>query len=156
MYRIVAYRDITSPCLARVSEWEAFSALLEFAATFTIKLPMIVRLVSLIDTWSQRIAPDRLSFGICYMGKSVRLNDTVFIDEMRDNWPILATGFLCMLFAFSAPGFSMPFLFRSVIEEFGWTREQATLLASAKYATGAVVAIIIGRAQSTRSGSGLH
>lgn len=83
------------------------------------------------------------------MGKSVRLNDTVFVHEMRENWPILATGFLCMLFAFSAPGFSMPFLFRSVIEEFGWTREQATLLASAKYATGAVVAIIIGRAIDT-------
>jgi len=39
----------------------------------------------------------------------------------------------------------MPFLYSSVIEEFGWTREQATLLASAKYATGAVVAVIVGR-----------
>jgi len=50
-----------------------------------------------------------------------------------------------MFFAFSAPGQFMPFLYSSVIEEFGWTREQATLLASAKYATGAVVAVIVGR-----------
>jgi MFS family permease len=52
---------------------------------------------------------------------------------------------ICLLFAFSAPSFSLPFLFRSVMEEFGWTREQATLLASAKYATGAIVSIVVGR-----------
>lgn len=75
----------------------------------------------------------------------MNLTDSVFVREFRDNWPILVTAFLCLLFAFSAPGFSMPALFQSVIEEFGWTREQATLLASAKYATGSVVAIVIGR-----------
>lgn len=71
--------------------------------------------------------------------------DSVWIREFREKWPILVTAFLCMFFAFSAPGQFMPFLYSSVIEEFGWTREQATLLASAKYATGAVVAIIVGR-----------
>jgi MFS family permease len=69
----------------------------------------------------------------------------VWVREFREKWPILVTAFLCMFFAFSAPGQFMPFLYSSVIEEFGWTREQATLLASAKYATGAVVAIIVGR-----------
>lgn len=72
-------------------------------------------------------------------------NDSVWVREFRENWPILITAFLCMFFAFSAPGQFMPFLYRSVIEEFGWTREQATLLASMKYATGAVVAILVGR-----------
>jgi MFS family permease len=73
------------------------------------------------------------------------LTDSVFVNEFRRNWQILAVAFVCLLFAFSAPAFSLPFLFRSVIEEFGWTREQATLLASAKYATGAFFSILVGR-----------
>ncbi len=73
------------------------------------------------------------------------VTDSVFISEFRQNWRILAVAFMCLLFAFSAPAFSLPFLFRSVIEEFGWTREQATLLASAKYGTGAIFSIVAGR-----------
>ena len=73
------------------------------------------------------------------------ITDTVFIQEFRQNWRILVVAFVCLLVAFSAPAFAMPFLFRSVIDEFGWTREQATLLASAKYFTGSIVAIIVGR-----------
>ena len=75
----------------------------------------------------------------------MNLTDTVFVREFRENWPILITAFLCMFFAFSPPGQFMPILYGSVIDEFGWTREQATLLASAKYATGSVFAILAGR-----------
>jgi len=71
--------------------------------------------------------------------------DTISGAEFRRNWRILVVAFVCFLFAFSAPAFSLPFLFRSVMEEFGWTREQVTLLASAKYATGAVFSILVGR-----------
>ena len=71
--------------------------------------------------------------------------DTIFAAEFRRNWRILVVAFVCFLFAFSAPAFSLPFLFRSVMEEFGWTREQVTLLASAKYGTGAVFSILVGR-----------
>ena len=71
--------------------------------------------------------------------------DTIFAAEFRRNWRILVVAFVCFLFAFSAPAFSLPFLYRSVMEEFGWTREQVTLLASAKYATGAVFSILVGR-----------
>lgn len=71
--------------------------------------------------------------------------DTIFIDEFKRNWRVLAVASMCLLFAFSAPAFSLPFLFSSVIEEFGWTREQATLLASAKYATAALFSIVVGR-----------
>lgn len=71
--------------------------------------------------------------------------DATFRAEFRNNRTALALATVCMIFAFSAPSFSLPFLFPEVIREFGWTREQATLLASAKYATGAVAAIVIGR-----------
>ncbi len=71
--------------------------------------------------------------------------DRVFRKELSANRPILLVAFICMLFAFSAPALLIPFIYPDVIREFGWTREQATLLASAKYLTGAVIAIVIGR-----------
>ncbi|MDH4108447.1 MAG: MFS transporter [Gammaproteobacteria bacterium] len=75
----------------------------------------------------------------------MQVRDSEFSRELRQYWPVLALAFLCFLFAFSAPAFALPFLFPPVMEEFGWTREQVTLLASAKYATGAVFAIVVGR-----------
>lgn len=71
--------------------------------------------------------------------------DTVFLQEFRQNWRILLVAFTCLLFAFSAPAFMMPFLYPEVIREFGWTREQAVFLSSYKYLTGTVVAIVVGR-----------
>lgn len=71
--------------------------------------------------------------------------DAVFRDELRTNWPVLLLAFSCLFFGFSAPAFALPFLFAEVIKEFGWTREEATLLASAKYLTGAVSALVVGR-----------
>jgi len=53
--------------------------------------------------------------------------------------------FAVLFFGFSAPAYALPFLYPEVIAEFGWTREQATLLASAKYLTGAVASILVGR-----------
>ena len=73
------------------------------------------------------------------------VNNAVFLKEFRENWRILLVAFVCLLVAFSAPAFALPFLFSSVIDEYGWTREQATFLASAKYFTGSIVAIVIGR-----------
>ncbi len=67
------------------------------------------------------------------------------MQEFRANWRVLLVAFTCLLFAFSAPAFLMPFIYPEVIREFGWTREQATLLASAKYVTGSVIAIAVGR-----------
>jgi len=66
-------------------------------------------------------------------------------EELRRDWIVLAVAVCSMLVAFSAPAYSLPFIFRSVIDEYGWTREQATLLASIKYGTGAIVSIIVGR-----------
>jgi predicted MFS family arabinose efflux permease len=73
------------------------------------------------------------------------VTDTVFMQEFRLNWRVLVVAFTCLLFAFSAPAFLMPFIYPEVIKEFGWTREQATLLASAKYITGSIIAIAVGR-----------
>jgi nitrate/nitrite transporter NarK len=73
------------------------------------------------------------------------VSDSVFLTEFRRNWRVLLVAFVCLLIAFSAPAFALPFMFGPIIDDLGWTREQATLLASAKYLTGSVVAVIIGR-----------
>ena len=66
-----------------------------------------------------------------------------FANEISDHWQIIAVAFCCLLFAFSAPAFVMPFLYPEVIREFGWTREQAVLLASWKYLTGSIVSVVV-------------
>lgn len=71
--------------------------------------------------------------------------DAQFREEFRQGWPVLIIAFTCFLFGFAAPAFSLPFIYPEVIKEFGWTREQATLLASSKYAVGAIAAILAGR-----------
>lgn len=77
--------------------------------------------------------------------------DESFQLELREHWPILVTVFVCLLFGFSPAGYALPFIFPEVIDEFGWSREQATLLASAKYLTGALVAVLVGRALDATS-----
>jgi len=71
--------------------------------------------------------------------------DNRFTREFGQHGEVLAVAFCCLLFAFSAPAFVMPFLYPEVIREFGWTREEAVLLASWKYLTGSVVSIVVGR-----------
>lgn len=71
--------------------------------------------------------------------------DSQFRAEFRDGWPVLIIAFTCFLFGFAAPAFSLPFIYPEVIKDFGWTREQATLLASSKYAVGALAALLAGR-----------
>ena len=71
--------------------------------------------------------------------------DRSFRDEFRSNGVYLAIAFVALTFGFAAPAFSLPFIYPEVIREFGWTREQATLLASAKYLTGAVACVVFGR-----------
>ena len=79
------------------------------------------------------------------MGDFVPVRDNEFIAELRCHWRVLLVAFACLLFAFSAPAFLIPFLYPEVIREFGWTREQAVFLASSKYLTGALVSIVVGR-----------
>ncbi|MBB4631077.1 nitrate/nitrite transporter NarK [Sphingosinicella soli] len=71
--------------------------------------------------------------------------DQKFRDEFRESWQVLLIATLALFFGFSAPAFSLPFIYPEVIREFGWTREQATLLASAKYMTGVFACLFFGR-----------
>lgn len=71
--------------------------------------------------------------------------DAEFRKEFKRNWLMLAIAFSCLLFGMSAGAFSLPFIFPEVIREFGWTREQATLIASAKWVAGALAAVLVGR-----------
>lgn len=71
--------------------------------------------------------------------------DAAFRAEFRENWLVLVIAFATFMFGFSTPAFALPFIFPEVIDHFGWTREQATLLASSKYAVGAVCALLVGR-----------
>jgi len=71
--------------------------------------------------------------------------DAAFRAEFRDNWRVLAIAFLTLLCGFSAPAFALPYIFPAVIDNLGWTREQAMLLASSKYAIGAICALLVGR-----------
>src|SRR5688572_19761063 len=71
--------------------------------------------------------------------------DAAFRAEFREHWLVLLIAFTTLLFGFSAPAFALPFIFPEVIEHLGWTREQAMLLASSKYAIGAICALLVGR-----------
>jgi MFS family permease len=71
--------------------------------------------------------------------------DAAFRAEFREGWFVLLIAFVTFLFGFSMPAYALPFIFPEVIEHFGWTREQATLLASSKYAVGAICALLVGR-----------
>ena len=70
--------------------------------------------------------------------------DEAFRREFQSNWLPLATAFVCLLFGLSSSAFSAPFLYPEVIAEFGWSREEATLYASAKYAFASVGAVLFG------------
>ncbi|HWL46730.1 MAG TPA: MFS transporter [Sphingomonadaceae bacterium] len=71
--------------------------------------------------------------------------DAAFRAEFREHWLVLLIAFSTFLFGFSMPAYSLPFIFPEVINHLGWTREQATLLASSKYAVGAICALLVGR-----------
>ncbi len=66
-------------------------------------------------------------------------------NELIDNWPIIAVTFLLVFFTFGVPTFSLPFIYEGAINEFGWTRQEATLLATAKFVIGAAAALVMGR-----------
>lgn len=64
--------------------------------------------------------------------------------EFRAQWPVLLAGFVLLFFVTGAPSYSLPFIFKEVARETGWTREQVTLLATMKFSFGALSAIFFG------------
>lgn len=66
-------------------------------------------------------------------------------NELIRNWPIIAVTFMLVFFSFGVPTFSLPFIYEGAIGEFGWTREEATWLATYKFVIGAAAALVMGR-----------
>lgn len=64
--------------------------------------------------------------------------------EFRAQWPVLLAGFVLLFFVTGGPSYSLPFIFKEVARETGWTREQVTLLATMKFGFGALSAIFFG------------
>ena len=65
--------------------------------------------------------------------------------ELARHWPVIAVAAICLFFTFGVPSAALPFLYKSVIEEFHWTREQATMLGSLHWLSGALVSLFAGR-----------
>lgn len=72
-----------------------------------------------------------------------------FAAELREKWPIVLVAYLMMLFAFGFPTFALPFVYAGAIDEFGWSRQQAVLLASFKFYTSAIASLVVGRLLDT-------
>ena len=66
-------------------------------------------------------------------------------NELLKNWPIVAVTFTLVFFSFGVPTFSLPFIYEGAINEFGWSRQEATLLATSKFLIGAAAALVMGR-----------
>lgn len=65
--------------------------------------------------------------------------------EFEERWPLVLVLFLMQVLAFGFPTFVLLFIYPGATEEFGWTRQQAVLLASFKFYMSAAAALIAGR-----------
>lgn len=63
---------------------------------------------------------------------------------MSQNWWVVFAAFLCLVFMFGVPTFMMPVLYSPIIDEFGWSRTQVTLIATMKFGAGAVIGLLFG------------
>lgn len=66
------------------------------------------------------------------------------IDDIKENWRVILAAGLCLFFMFGIPTFMLPWIYRSVVVEFDWTRAQASDAASVKFLVGSLCAILIG------------
>ncbi len=73
--------------------------------------------------------------------------DSSRIDSLKafsTSWWQVLIAFVCLVFAFGVPTAVLPLVYAPVIEEFGWSRAQVTLIATMKFGAGAVAAIPVG------------
>ena len=85
------------------------------------------------------------------MATATQAQPGTFADEFREKWPLALVAYLMMLFAFGVPTFALPFIYPGAIEELHWTRGMAVEIASFKFYTSAVAALVIGRLLDTVS-----
>ncbi len=62
----------------------------------------------------------------------------------REAWWVVFSCFVCVVFVFGIPTVALPVLYSPIIDEFGWSRSQVTLIATMKFAAGALCAPLIG------------
>jgi len=64
--------------------------------------------------------------------------------ELLANWQILVVAFLLVFFSFGVPNFSLPYMYKPAMDEFGWSNTQVNLLSTAKFLIGAIAALGMG------------
>jgi len=70
--------------------------------------------------------------------------DAVTRQELKDNWVVLVIAFSLVFFSFGIPNFSLPWIYKPAMDEFGWSNAQVNLLSTAKFLVGAVSALGMG------------
>lgn len=78
-------------------------------------------------------------------GADPEVNQNGFGNEFKEHWPLILALFLIQVFAFGFPTFALPYIYSGATAEFGWTKQQAVLLASFKFYTSAAAALGVGR-----------
>jgi len=63
--------------------------------------------------------------------------------DVYPGWGMVAIAFICLVFVFGAPTAMLPLIYGPVVDEFGWTRSQATLFVTYKYLVAAIVGLFI-------------
>lgn len=76
--------------------------------------------------------------------------DTYFTGKTRPalfyyGWMVVFASFICHMFIFGVPTVMLPLLYGPMSEEFGWSRSDVTILASAKFISGAIAAFFAGQ-----------
>ena len=66
------------------------------------------------------------------------------VTRRSSDWWIVFAGFLSIIFTFGVPTLMMPVIYGPIIDEFGWTRAQVTLVVTLKFGAGAVFGIFFG------------
>lgn len=64
--------------------------------------------------------------------------------ELSANWHVLVVAFLLVFFSFGVPNFSLPFMYKPAMDEFGWSNTEVNLLSTAKFLIGAFAALGMG------------
>ncbi|MBT5072995.1 MAG: MFS transporter [Kordiimonadaceae bacterium] len=60
-------------------------------------------------------------------------------------WMVVAASFICHMFIFGIPTVMLPLIYGPMGEQFGWSRGDVVILASAKFTAGAVAAFFVGQ-----------
>jgi MFS family permease len=60
-------------------------------------------------------------------------------------WMVVAASFICHLFIFGIPTVMLPLLYGPMSDQFGWSRGDVVILASAKFTAGAIAAFFVGQ-----------